>query len=135
MSPAIVFVAVAEKIAMDAEPVLDGSAVLVAVTVTVAGEGTAEGAVYSPALSTVPHVEALHPAPCTPHVTAVFEVPETEAFNCWVAPVGTEVLFGVTVTATTDIMVIFAEAVLLGSAMLVATTFTLDGEGATRGAA
>jgi hypothetical protein len=130
-----VFVAVAEKITMDAEPVLDVSAVLVAVTVTVAGEGTAEGAVYSPELLTVPHAEPLHPAPCKLHVTAVFEVPETDAFNCCVAPVPTEVLFGVTVTATTDIIDTLADAVLLGSAMLVATTFTVGGEGATRGAA
>jgi hypothetical protein len=40
-----VFVADGEKIAMDAEAVLDVSAALVAMTVTIAGEGTAEGAV------------------------------------------------------------------------------------------
>jgi hypothetical protein len=134
LSPAIVLVAVAEKIAMDAEPVLDGSAVLVAVTVTVDGEGTAEGAVYSPALSTVPHAEALHPAPCTLHVTAVFEVPTTDALICWVAPVKTDVLAGVTLTTTTGMMVTSADAVLLASAMLVATTWMLAGEGATSGA-
>ena len=39
------FVEVALMIATDVEAVLDGSAELVAVTVTVAGEGTAEGAV------------------------------------------------------------------------------------------
>jgi len=44
-SPATVFVAVADKIARDAEPALEVSAELVAVTITVAGEGTAEGAV------------------------------------------------------------------------------------------
>ena len=134
MRPSIVFVAVAEKISMDAEPVLDGSAVLVAITVTVEGEGTAEGAVYSPALATVPHAEALHPAPCTFHVTAVFEVPTTDAFNCCVAPVPTDVLPGVTLTATTGIMVTDADAALLASAMLVATTLMLAGEGATFGA-
>ncbi|HXJ06266.1 MAG TPA: hypothetical protein VNH65_14270 [Candidatus Acidoferrum sp.] len=119
---------------MDAEPVLDGSAVLVAVTLTVDGEGTAEGAVYSPALSTVPHAEALHPAPCTLHVTAVFEVPTTDAVNCCVAPVPTDVLPGATLTPTTGIMVTDADAVLLASAMLVATTLMLAGEGATLGA-
>jgi hypothetical protein len=77
-----VFVEPALKIDKDAEPALDGSAALVAVTVTVSGEGTAEGAVYSPAALTVPQAAAVHPAPCTDHVTAVFEVPTTDAFNC-----------------------------------------------------
>lgn len=134
LRPSIVLVAVAEKIVMDAEPVLEGSAVLVAVTVTVDGEGTAEGAMYSPAPLTVPHAEALHPAPCTVHVTAAFEVPTTDAFNCWVAPVTTDVLAGVTVITTTGTIVTLADAVLLASAMLVATTLMLAGEGATFGA-
>ena len=128
------FVAVAEKIAMDADPDLDGSAVLVAVTITVLGEGTAEGAAYCPVLFTVPQVAALHPAPCTLHITAVFDVPTTEAFNCCVAPVAIDALIGVTVTTTTGMMITSAEAVLLASAMLVATTLTLAGEGATFGA-
>ena len=122
------------KIDKDAEPVLDGSAALVAVTVTVSGAGTADGAVYSPVPLTVPQAAALHPAPCKLQVTAVFEVPTTDAFNCCVAPVITEVLAGVTVTTTTDMIVTVADAVLLGSAMLVATTLTLAGEGATDGA-
>jgi len=129
-----VLVAVALKIDTDAEAFLDGSAALVAVTVTVAGDGTAEGAVYSPAPLTVPQVAALHPAPCTLHVTPVFGVPTTDALNCWVAPVATGMLAGVTVTTTTGRMVTLAEAVLLGSAMLVAATVTLGGEGATDGA-
>lgn len=128
------FVEVELKIDNDDEPVLDGSAPLVAVTVTVSGEGTAEGAVYSPEPLTVPHAAPLHPAPCTVHVTAVFDVPTTDALNCCVAPVTTDVLAGVTVTTTTDTMVTFAEAVLLGAAMLVAAIVTLGGEGATRGA-
>jgi hypothetical protein len=70
------------RIAMDAVAVLDGSAKLVAVTVTLAGEGTAGGAVKSPALLIVPQAAALHPAPCTAQDTAVFEVPATDAFNC-----------------------------------------------------
>jgi len=44
------------------------------------------------------------------------------------------VLAGVTVTTTTGTMVTLAEAILLGSAMLVAATVTLAGEGATDGA-
>ena len=130
----VVLVAVAEKITMDAEPILDGSAALVAVTVIVDGDGTAEGAVYSPAPLTVPHAAEPHPAPCTVHVTAVFDVPTTDALNCCVAPVATDVLAGVTVTATTGTMVTLADAVLLGSAILVATILTLGGEGAMTGA-
>jgi hypothetical protein len=129
-----VLVEIVLKIDKDAEPVLDGSAALVAVTVTVSGAGTADGAVYSPVPLTVPQAAALHPAPCKLQVTAVFEVPTTDAFNCCVAPVITEVLAGVTVTTTTDMIVTVADAVLLGSAMLVATTLTLAGEGATDGA-
>jgi|HubBroStandDraft_3_1064219.scaffolds.fasta_scaffold74890_1 hypothetical protein len=134
VSPSTVFVELELKIDKDAEPVLDGSAELVAVTVTVDGDGTAEGAVYSPVPLTVPQAGALHPVPCTAQVTAVFEFPTTDAFNCSVAPVTTEVLAGVTVMTTTDMIVTVADAVLLGSAMLVATTLTLAGEGATRGA-
>jgi hypothetical protein len=132
--PSTVFVELELKIDKDAEPVLDGSAELVAVTVTTSGEGAAEGAVYNPVPLTVPQAAPLHPAPCTLHVTAVFEVPTTNAFNCCVAPVTTEVLAGVTVTTTTDMIVTLADAVLLGSAMLVAATVTLGGEGATDGA-
>ena len=43
-------------------------------------------------------------------------------------------LVGVTVTTIPDIIVTLAEADLLASAMLVAITVTLAGEGATRGA-
>jgi hypothetical protein len=77
-----VFVAPAAKIATDAEAVLDGSAELVAVTVTVSGDGTADGAVYIPLVSIDPQAVELHPAPCTVHVTAVFEVPTTDAVSC-----------------------------------------------------
>ena len=134
MRPSIVFVAVALKIDTDAEPVFDGSAALVAVTVTVAGEGTADGATYSPVPLIVPQAAALHPAPCTLQVTAVLEVPTTVALNCWVAPVITEEVVGITVTTTTGTMVTLADAVLLGTAMLVAITVMLGGEGATTGA-
>lgn len=128
------FEEVAPKITTDAEPILDGSAKLVAMTVTVSGEGTAEGAVYRPAPLTVPQDEPLQPAPCTLQVTAVFEVPTTDASNFSVAPATTEVLLGVTVTTTEGIMVTTADADLLASAMLVATTLTLAGEGGTAGA-
>ena len=66
----------------DPEDVLDGCAELLAVIVTSAGEGIAEGAVYSPAPEIVPQAAALHPDPCTLHVTALFDVPTTDALNC-----------------------------------------------------
>jgi hypothetical protein len=55
---------------------VDGSAELAAVTVTVVAlEPPKE--LYSPLLLIVPQVAPLHPAPCTFHVTAVFDVPAT----------------------------------------------------------
>jgi hypothetical protein len=129
-----VFEEVAAKITTDAEPFFNGSAKLVAVTVTVAGEGTAGGAVKSPLPLIVPQAAALHPEPCTVHCTPVFEVPATDALNCAVAPAATDVLLGVTVTRTFGIMVTTADADLLGSAMLVATTFTVAGVGGITGA-
>jgi len=85
-------------------------------------------------MSIVPQAAALHPAPCTAHVTPVLAAPTTDAFNCCVAPVASEELAGVTETTTTGTMVTSAHADLLGSAMLVAITLTLAGEGATSGA-
>ena len=80
--PSVVLAEFTGKTATDAEPVLDGSAELVAVTVTLAGEGTDGGAVYSPLPSIVPQAAALHPDPCTVHVTTGFDVPATDALNC-----------------------------------------------------
>ena len=58
------------------------SALLEAVTVTVGGEGIALGAVYKPLGEIVPAV-ALPPAtPPANHVTPLFEVPVTIAWNC-----------------------------------------------------
>jgi len=58
------------------------SALLDAVTVTVGGEGIALGAVYKPLGEIVPAV-ALPPAiPPANHVTLLFEVPVTIAWNC-----------------------------------------------------
>lgn len=73
---------------------------LVAVTVTVAGEGAALGAVYNPAEVMVPQVLPLHPPPLTVQETAVFVVPETEAVNCCVDWVWRLTPEGVTVTVT-----------------------------------
>jgi hypothetical protein len=78
-----------------------GSDTLVAVTVTFAGDGTAAGAVYRPVEEIVPQVVPLQPVPDAVQVTAVFDVPVTEAANCWVAPVVTDTVAGVTATTTT----------------------------------
>ena len=65
-----------------AEADLVGSATLVAFTVTVAGEGTLVGGMYSPLAEIVPHATPVQPAPLTVQVTAVFEVPVTFPTNC-----------------------------------------------------
>src|ERR1035438_9984757 len=77
------------------------SCLVVALTCTLAGDGTAAGVVYKPADVTVPHVLPLHPEPLTDHVTAVFEVPETDAVNCCFELVRTLLLPGETVTVIT----------------------------------
>jgi hypothetical protein len=58
------------------------SETLVAVMVTVAGDGAVAGAVYSPVEEIVPQAVPLQPVPDTVQVTAVFDVPVTEAANC-----------------------------------------------------
>jgi hypothetical protein len=67
-----------------ADPDFVVSACDTAVTVTVAGLGTTEGAVYSPAVEIVPTVEFPPATPFTCQVTAVLEVPVTVAVNCCV---------------------------------------------------
>jgi hypothetical protein len=49
----------------------DGSATLEAINVTVAGEGSAWGAVKTPFESTLPQLMSEHPGPLTAHTTAV----------------------------------------------------------------
>jgi hypothetical protein len=59
-----------------------GDAVLVAVTITVAGEGTVAGAEYNPEAEIVP-IALLPPGiPLTLQVTVVVVVPVTVAVNC-----------------------------------------------------
>lgn len=82
---------------------LEVSCVLVAVTITAAGEGGADGAAYVavaaliPAM--VPIVELPPGIPFTLHVTAVLVVPETLAVNTCAPPDGTVALAGETVIA------------------------------------
>ena len=58
------------------------SATLVAVMVTVAGDGTKEGAVYRPVVEIVPTWADPPTMPLTLQVTAVFELFDTVAVNC-----------------------------------------------------
>ncbi|MGH9208426.1 MAG: hypothetical protein ACRD1G_18045, partial [Acidimicrobiales bacterium] len=77
------------------------SACETAATVTVAGLGTAAGAVYSPDVETVPTVALPPVTPFTCQVTAVLLVPVTVAVNCCVVPTCTDAEVGAIETATT----------------------------------
>jgi hypothetical protein len=82
----------------------------------------------------VPQAVPLQLVPDTVQATAVFEVPVTEATNCWVAPAVTDTLAGVTLMTTAAKIVRLADADLDGSATLVAITPTVAGECAKDGA-
>jgi hypothetical protein len=117
-----------------AEAVLVESAAETAITVTVAGEGTVIGAVYTPEDEIMPTV-ALPPATLlTRQLTAVFDDPVTEAVNVWVIPVCTLALLGVIDIATGAPIVTWAEADFVASATDVAVTVTVAGDGTEAGA-
>lgn len=86
-----------------ARPDFVESAMLVAETVAVLGEGAAVGAVYSPAALIVPTTDVPPGVPLTAHETAGLKapVPVTVAVNCCVVPVCTEAEGGLT---ETDVM-------------------------------
>jgi hypothetical protein len=123
----IVTVAVADSL---------GSATDVARRVTVAGEGTLDGAVYNPVVVIVPQVAPLHPDPERVQVTAVFVVPATVAENCCCPPVETCAVAGATVTETAadDWITMEAEADFVESATDVAVTVARAGLGMVAGA-
>src|SRR5574337_59405 len=89
----------ASTIVTVAESKRDGSSVLVAVTVTVEGDGTAAGAVYSPAAEIVPRVALPPTMSFTLQVTAGATVPLDVAVNCFVAVVDSTALEGLIVIA------------------------------------
>ena len=73
----------------------------------------------------------------TSQVTAVFDVPVTEAVNCFVCPVATEAEAGemeTEIPAEAPLIVTGAMATLLESAELTAAMFTVAGDGAVAGA-
>src|SRR5271168_3349597 len=71
-----------------------GSAALVAVTCTLAGDGKSAGAVYAPAVVMVPEVAVPPGTPFTFQVTAVLAVPVTAAVKVCVLPRITEPVGG-----------------------------------------
>lgn len=120
-------------------PDLEVSSVLVAVTVTEAGEGGAVGAAYvvvaAPVFAIVPIVELPPAIPFTLQVTPVFVVPETLAVNTCAPPDGTLAVGGETATAMLLSRFTVAEPLLCVSASLTALTRTFEGDGSTDGAA
>ncbi len=83
-----------------AEPLADSATWLVAVTVTVDGEGKVCGAVYRPEEEIVPLTKFPPVMPLTLQFTALELAPVTVAVNCCVCPSGTEAVAGCTVTVT-----------------------------------
>jgi hypothetical protein len=110
------------------------SATDVAVTVTCAGLGTAAGAVKRPVDEMVPQVEPEQPAPLRLQVTAVSEVPPTDAVNCCCDPVATCVTLGEMLTVIAGIIVALALPDFVESAEEVAVTVTSAGLGTAAGA-
>jgi hypothetical protein len=110
------------------------SAIEVAVTVTVAGEGTASGAVYKPPEVIVPHADPTQPVPLTLQVTPVTSVLITLAVNCWLAPASSCTEAGEMLTPICSTMITVAVLDFVVSATDVAVTFRNDGLGSDAGA-
>src|SRR5579862_7644243 len=83
-----------------ADAVFVESCTLLAVTVTVAGEGTEPGAEKRPLEEIVPQALPEQPAPATDQVAAVFVAPVTDATNCLVDVTTADAVLGDTETAT-----------------------------------
>jgi hypothetical protein len=120
-------------------PAALGFAALTAWTMTVVGEGNADGAVYVVTFApeifvTVPMVAFPPTMPFTSQVTLVFADPVTCAVNCCVDESATLADPGVTTTLTCALIVTFIDAALVGSAAGVAATVITDGDGAVTGA-
>jgi hypothetical protein len=107
------------------------SATETVVTVTVAGDGTDGGALYRPLVLIVPTVEFPPVTPFTFHITAVFDVFDTVAVNCFVFEIRTVALLGEMLTLTggggfTTLTAALPNAD--GTATLAAWTVTFTGE-------
>jgi hypothetical protein len=116
--------------------ILDGSATLMAIKLTLAGVGIIPGAVYVPPESTVPHATPVHPLPDSIHVTDRFGLLAefTAAANGCAVPSSTETVLGATDTETSLVMIARALEFLLVSSALVAVTETELGAGKLAGA-
>jgi hypothetical protein len=101
-----------------AEPDFAASSTEVAVTVTVAGNGTLAGAVYTPSVEIVPSAELPPETPFTCHVTELFCAFVTTAWNARVFETSTLAVLGVAVT------LIGAHAPALDTVALVGVTIT-----------
>jgi hypothetical protein len=116
--------------------ILDGSAALVAITMTAGEDGRICGAVNSPFALIVPHAGPAQLFPVMLQLTAVLGWPaeDTVATNvCW-APSSTEVTAGERATPRSLAIIIVAAAVFVGSATLVAWTVSTAGVGRDGGA-
>jgi len=107
------------------------SAALVAATVTLAGLGMAEGAVYMPVALTFPRAVLPPGMPFTDQVRAVFVVPVTVAENCCVACTLTLAVSGVTSTLIADVEVVDFEGLRL-QAVSPTVTATMHRNGVQR---
>ncbi len=118
----------------------EGSATLVAVTLTVGGEGNAPGAVNiaasTPVAAIVPFVASPPFISFTLHFTSGAGFPElvTVAVNGCVAPGKTPAANGEICTSMSLVIVTPAESLALASAALVAVTVTLVVAGSIEGA-
>jgi hypothetical protein len=122
-------------------PVFVASAMLVAIIVTLAGEGTTAGAVYVAPwfpFATIVPIVAFPPAiPFTVQVTAVFgfPVPVTVAAKTCAPPADTVAADGATLTEMSSVNVTLADELACSSATLVAVTVTRAVAGKIGGAA
>jgi len=124
---------VAQEIITLALPAFVGSAVLVAVMVTVDGVGTSVGATYVALVAViaamVPETVFPPPTPFTLHVTLVvrFPAPETLAVKTCAPPPGTVAVLGETETTMLSCKVTVAEPLSFEFASLIAVTITVAG--------
>src|SRR5512134_3941492 len=103
----------------------------VARIVTVAGFGKAAGAVYRPALLTLPQSPT---AQVRLHVTAAFALPVSMRRNWRALPIATLAALGHTSSATSEPSVTVAATDFVVSACAVAATVTVGGTGTMEGA-
>ena len=139
-APGAIVFALEQVIVTLAFPNFAASATLVALTLTVAGEGGVAGAVntavVAPFATTVPSVAFPPATPFTLQVTPVAGLPEpvTVVVNTCAPPVATLTGLGATLTTMSSLRLTPAAALACESAVLTASTVTLAGDGKSTGA-